>query len=323
MPYKNDYVSVIINRISSVSENAFQIECCKILDFYYAQKGLEFEKVGAARGDYKNDGWVRDKSIYYQMFSPVQYSSSFINEVYSKFVEDFSQLSKYVYEELKWSGKIDEFYFLLNTRDVDIPHNENSAVQKTKENIERKYHTTIKIVKIVNKDYLIQLLNELDIEQLETLTSIMGLSGQLDVLASTPENLQVFFGIFANAIIGKQCDELIDSDYAKIPDDNKIKINDLSEKRDRIIALAAHLEVVEEAVNGYINSTETEQKFNSIVELYIKEYNDLSKIYHGSKLYDEIIEKILSYFEDKLNARNNVELMLVYIFDRCDIFEKA
>ena len=150
----------------------------------------------------------------------------------------------------------------------------------------------------------------------------MGLAGQLDVLASTPESLQSFFGIFSNILIGKKIDKPSVNDYAKIPDEKKIRINDLLDKKDRIISLAAHLEVVEEAVDSFINSTENETKFNSIVELYINEYSVLSKKYSGSSLYDELINKISSYFSEKESVRNNVEMLLVYIFDRCDIFEK-
>ena len=322
MPYKHDYISVIINRICSVSENAFQTECCNVLEFYYNQKGFHFVKVGAAKGDFKNDGWVRDRSIYYQMFSPVQYSSSFIKDVYKKFVEDFTQLAKFVYEDLKWSGKIDEFYFLLNTRDHDIPRDENNVVQNTKKAIETKYNAKIKIVEIVNKDYIIKLLNELEIDQLETLISIMGLTGQLDVMASTPESMQTFFSIFSNILIGKKLYKIHGSDFNKIPDEKKIRMNDLLDKKETIIKLAAHLEVVEEAVDKFTNSTENVEKFNSIVELYINEYKELSKKYSGSILYDKLLNKILSYFYDKDLVRNNVELFLVYVFDRCDIFEK-
>lgn len=322
MAYKHDYISLIINRINSVSGNSFQTECCKVLSFCYEQKGMVFEKVAAAGGDYKNDGWVRKESIYYQMFSPGQFSESFIKEAYSKFVEDFTSLAKYVYVDFKWSGKINEYYFLLNTRDNDIPHDENNIVQNKKSEIETKYNVTISKVEIVNKDHLIKLLNELDIDQLNTLTSIMGLSGEFDVVDSTPENLQKFFGVFSNLSIKIHFEKASNDSFIKIPDEKKIKINDLSERKDRINKFAAHLAVVDETIDKYIDSPDKETKFKSIVNLYIKEYVELSKIYHGSTLYDELINKISSFFENRDLVKYNVELLLVYIFDRCDIFEK-
>ena len=55
MAYKDDYIKTIINHLSAVSGNDFQTVSSTLLKFYYKELGLNFEKVGAVRGDYKND----------------------------------------------------------------------------------------------------------------------------------------------------------------------------------------------------------------------------------------------------------------------------
>lgn len=322
MPYKDDFIRTIISFISGLTGDDFQSHCSTLLTFYYKSQGLKFEKVGAARGDFKNDGWVESKSIYYQMYSPEQFPESFINSLYSKFVEDFLGLCKHVYEDGKWSGKISKYFFLVNTRDRDIPHDESRVVSNTRAEMELKYSVQFDEVSICNRDYLIDLLNELDETQLESLTTILGLTGSFDVIGKTPKDYAFFINALASAIVERNFISGDSIDYDKIPDQDKIRINDLELYEDRIIKICAHLNTVEEAVEQYAQNESNNKKLDSIIKLYVDTYLELKNEYRGTQLYDKIIDTICSYLSNEI-FRTSVEVFMVYIFDKCDIFERV
>ena len=54
----------------------------------------------------------------------------------------------------------------------------------------------------------------------------------------------------------------------------------------------------------------------------ISKYDDLSNEFHGVDLYEKIISEALTYSNDKWNLEVPMMFLVVYIFDKCDIFER-
>lgn len=50
---------------------------------------------------------------------------------------------------------------------------------------------------------------------------------------------------------------------------------------------------------------------------------ELSTTYTGVELYEKLINLVLSYSHDKWNLEMPMRFLIVYIFDKCDIFEKT
>ena len=94
---KNDQIHGIITFIRGLSSNNYQSAVDTILKEYYKTKNKTFESPSPNGGDDKNDGWVVEDAIFYQVYSPFQFSNSFTQDVKDKFKEDLNGLCKIVY----------------------------------------------------------------------------------------------------------------------------------------------------------------------------------------------------------------------------------
>jgi len=110
--------------------------------------------------------------------------------------------------------------------------------------------------------------------------------------------------------------------YQRISSVEKISINSLDEKRDEIESIISKLDVVENAVNTINQDILYDNKFERVKEQVISKYVELSAKVHGVELYNTLINEMLSYSQDKWNLDVPMKFLIVYIFDKCDIFEK-
>src|SRR5699024_5747989 len=110
--------------------------------------------------------------------------------------------------------------------------------------------------------------------------------------------------------------------YDRISTIKKIDINGLSVKKDEIEDIISKLDVVENAVNNINQDVLSENKFERVKNFIIEKYMELSAEYKGIDLYEKLIVLVLSYSQDKWNLEMSMRFLIVYIFDKCDIFEK-
>ena len=110
--------------------------------------------------------------------------------------------------------------------------------------------------------------------------------------------------------------------YQRISSVEKISINSLDGKRDEIESIISKLDVVENAVNTINQDILYDNKFERVKEQVISKYVELSAKVHGVELYNTLINEMLSYSQDKWNLDVPMKFLIVYIFDKCDIFEK-
>lgn len=110
--------------------------------------------------------------------------------------------------------------------------------------------------------------------------------------------------------------------YQRISSVEKISINSLDGKRDEIESIISKLDVVENAVNTINQDILYEDKFERVKEQVISKYVELSAQVRGVELYNTLVNEMLSYSQDKWNLDVPMKFLIVYIFDKCDIFEK-
>ena len=72
----------------------------------YVESDFQSIKPWGNIGDRKNDGYIRSKGIFFQVFSPEEITTSYPN-VIKKLNGDFNKLLK------QWSP-VNEFYFVVN-----------------------------------------------------------------------------------------------------------------------------------------------------------------------------------------------------------------
>lgn len=116
-----DYISLIIKVLQGTTGMNFQKLVGKVLKEYNKYMGKTYEMPDAYGGDKKNDGWVVEDALFYQIFAPARYNDSLKKNMQKKFSEDLEGLLEKVYKENLWNGNVKEFVFLVNTFDNNLP----------------------------------------------------------------------------------------------------------------------------------------------------------------------------------------------------------
>ncbi len=110
----------------------------------YAEKQFQAIKPWGNIGDRKNDGYIRDKGIYYQVYAPEDITKSYISTI-DKLKRDFSGLKAH------WDP-INEFYFVVNDKYKGVNADCEQTIQKIKDEhrlIEAKFLTAKDIENIL------------------------------------------------------------------------------------------------------------------------------------------------------------------------------
>lgn len=114
----------------------------------------------------------------------------------------------------------------------------------------------------------------------------------------------------------------IGSNYTRTSTERKININKLDLIKDKINMMIRKLNIVENAISTF----EKQNPVNDVVErtknFVIDSYVTLKDKYTGVDLYNKILEKILNITSELTSYKYAAELFMIYIFDKCDIFEK-
>lgn len=111
---KIENIEFICMKLQGLTKLNFQINLGYVLESFYRSKGLTYEMPSANGGDDKNDGWVEEEALFYQVYAPSQLRE----DMQDKFKVDLEGLIKKL-KQGKWNGKIKRFVFLVNFVDFD------------------------------------------------------------------------------------------------------------------------------------------------------------------------------------------------------------
>lgn len=317
---KSKQISGIILYLRSISSTNYQFEVNKILHEYYKMQGKIFEYPSPNGGDEKNDGWVVEDAIFYQVYSPFQFPNSFVQNVKEKFEEDLSGLCEVVFNEGKWNGKLTKFIFIVNTRDNALPGDSTRFYETCVNNLKLTYNKEFQYL-VVNDDYIRDLLFELDEFSLDRIINKLNIPGYLDINKTGKDDIIKFIDSVGTKISEYSINGKIGTDYNRISTDNKITINKLENKRDRIDLIMSKLGIVDSAVRELNGNIKDAEMFEKVKDFYIIKYIELSRTLSSDELYDALLNSVIR--ENDLEIfKIPAELTMIYIFDRCDIFEK-
>lgn len=317
-----DYVENIITFLKGVTGINYQLQLKEILAVYYKYLGKVYEMPDFYGGDQKNDGCVLKDGLFYQIFAPTRLKDSLKKEIQKKFSEDLSGLLKIIYEEKKWNGNLNNFIFIVNTFDNNLPHDSEGFFEKKVNEFKEKYSITFEY-KVTNTDYVRDILTGInDVEVLKRISATLRIRNMMDYNAITEQIIMdLIIGISGN-LSCQSINNVSVTSYQRISSVEKIPINSLDEKRDEIESIISKLDVVENAVNTINQDILYENKFERVKEQVINKYAELSTQIHGVELYDTLVNEMLSYSQDKWHLDVPMKFLIVYIFDKCDIFEK-
>lgn len=314
---KKIMISNIINAIISTTEMNFQQIFVSFLELICKHNNIRFEKVQPSNGDSKNDGWIPEKKIYFGMYSPSDSKISQIKQINKKLHDDLDGLCNHVYLKGEWGNEINKFYLIVNTHDKDFPADPKRMIDHTIKEIKEKYNKEFIVEVIIAKD-IKHFLLDADIDLIEKI------SNYLDVYSiehefSVPE-VANFIDEYINYLATRKI-EIPNTDYSRINVEDKIKLNNLNKKHDRILNLIDASDKIDKYLE-FINSEGIDiSNYEKLKNFIIQKYADLAKTYSGNLLYDKLLDELI--YETMMDSRAIIlEAIVVNIFIKCDIFQK-
>ncbi|MCL6427220.1 hypothetical protein [Bacillus subtilis] len=320
---KYDYIEGIITDLKGTTDLNFQIKIGEVLKVYCKSKKLTYEMPNSSGGDDKNDGWIVELKRFYQIYSPQQLRDSLKKDIQKKFTEDLDKLLELLYVKGKWNGEIDDFIFIVNTIDRNLPHDSERYFESERIKFEGIYNISFN-VEVVNVDYIRDLLEELNLNELSSLSSRLKVKSIIDYNAMNSKLFYEFIDILNESIQNKFRGKIKtnSSDYKRLSSPSKITKNNLNDVEEEIEDIMLELHLLEEIVSTVYQDINYTDKFERVVSYIIQEYQDLSQEFAGVELYKKIIDNLIKFVEYRRSFEFPAKMLIVYIFDKCDIFEK-
>ena len=262
----------------------------------YAEIDFQQIKPWGDIGDRKNDGYIKNKGIFYQVYAPEDIRKSYPH-IIRKLKEDFSGL------KAQWSN-INEFYFVVNDKYNGVNADSEKIIQEM-----RTAHNLNDAGFLIAKD-LENILFELDDD---IIYSIIG-------HPPDPARIkQLDYSILNEVIVHIMQLSLNHNSDSKIvvPDwDEKIKLNNLSEPISQLLS------------NGSFQFHSLEEYLKNNSDFLADSLRDqMSKVYlqekdnkNGDDLFWGIVDSV-SPKAESMYQTSAIVIMSKY-FETCDIFEE-
>ncbi|GHU98071.1 hypothetical protein FACS189483_05590 [Spirochaetia bacterium] len=266
----------------------------------YAEPDFQQIKPWGNIGDRKNDGYIKSKGIYFQVYAPEDSENSYLN-IIKKIETDFSGLMR------QWSATnpINEFYFVINDKFKGVhPDAEQAMTRIIKQNHLKKggFRTS--------KD-IENLLFTLADDQINTIAGFIPDPAKIkslnfSVLDEVIDRVRTFS--LAKAI----------PPDIKVPDwDEKIKFNNLSPQTALLLN------------NGSMQITSLDKYLNSQGNFLADELRDkMNEIYIDEKRKNMIGDDLFWGMVNKVSPKSEqvyqtaVIVIMAKYFEACDIFER-
>lgn len=262
----------------------------------YAEEQFQAIKPWGNIGDRKNDGYVKNKGVFYQVYAPEDIRKSYINAV-NKLKTDFNGL------KAQWEP-INEFYFVINDKYKGINADCEKAIQEIKEK-----HNLIEARFLTAKD-IENILFNLDDDQ------ILSIAGFIPDPATIK---QVDFSIL-NEVIGHimklPLNKTGESDIVLPEWDKKIKFNKLSGSVEGLLN------------NGYLQIYSLEEYLRNNSDFLADSLRDrMNEVYYEEKDKndgDALFWSIVNCLSPKPEKAYQITVIIIMskYFETCDIFEE-
>lgn len=280
------------NKIRRSDGNSFEDLFTQVMN--YAEPEFEQIKPWGNIGDRKNDGFIRSKGVFYQVFAPEDISKSY-PEAITKLGKDFKGLVTH------WNP-VKEFYFVVNDKYKGVNADANQIIA----NIVKDYS--------LNKG---KILTAKDLERIvfdfpdELIFRIVGFLPDYEQIT----NLD--FSIL-NQVIGfiMKLPVIPVSGQIKYPDWNeKIVFNSISKETKQFLDNASFN-------LGSLNDFLANENFlaEELQKKLIGLYEELKSSYYGDSLFWEIVFNCLPKNENLYQT--SIFTIMAKYFESCDIFEE-
>ncbi len=297
------------NRIFYSDAQAFEDLFTKIMRYKYPE--FRAVKPQGAFGDKKNDGYIINTGIFYQVYGPEDIARS-IDRAISKLKEDSKGLVE------KWSDKvtIKEFCYVVNDK------YKGALVSVHEKLLELK-----NVLDELNKECSIET-NLMVANRLEDMLFELTDDQIIDVIGGFPPRITALYDVDYNAlneviehIMGIPAKNYMDDFY--VPDfEGKIKFNGLSRLiKSRLEAAAINYGDVEAyfEYNGDFLRNDLKNRFKGLYEKSKLQIDD-EQPQCFDRRYIYILEESMPK-QATISIQQAVECLMSYYFESCDIFE--
>ena len=315
------FVESIIQFLRGTTGINFQKDVGIIFKEYYLLNNKTFVMPEPMGGDYKNDGYIVEDSVFYMIYSPLSHVDNITRDMKRKFEGDISGLTKNVYEKKLWGETIKKAIFLVNNIDKGLPADPDNYFQETANKYRQLYGVNFEL-QVECIDYVREILKDIPIEKLAWIKNQLNISNTVDLNAPNAQDIIDTICCISEEIGNKVLLERKIEDYRRISTPKKIEINKLEDREEEINTILDKANIVEEVIKIMNQDIEQQAKFEITKNYIINLYQELSKKYFGAELYDMMIEETIISHRCKKALEIPLKFLVVYIFDKCDIFEK-
>jgi len=282
-------------KIHEASGQAFEDIFTAIMN--YVETDFQSIKPWGNIGDRKNDGYIKSKGIFFQVFSPEEITTSYPNVV-KKLNGDFNGLLN------QWSP-VNEFYFVVNDKYQGV----NADCEQAIESIKQDHGLTSAGFKTAAD--LENLLFSLDEDQIFTIVGFL----------PDPAMIQLDYSVLSEIIshlMGLSLPKTQDSSIIYPDWDEKITFNNLDlDSLEAKYLNDGFLQIgsLDEYLNNQSNFFADEVK-DKIREIY----TECSKTYSGRELFWKMVNMISTKSETSFQSAGIV--LISKYFETCDVFEE-
>jgi len=261
----------------------------------YIESDFQSIKPWGNIGDRKNDGYIKEKGAYYQVFSPENIEKSY-PAVVSKLQKDFNGLIK------QWTP-VNEFYFVLNDKYKGVNADSEQTLDKIKKDNklkEAKFITPKDLENMLfslNDDQVFYIIGFLpDPINLTTLDYSI-INEIIEFIDSKPLNKSQ-----ENVIVPKWSEKIIFNGLTGLPEQY------LNNGFFQVVSLDTYLKN-----NSDFLANELKDKIRSV-------YLELSNKYQKNDLFWEMVKHLSPNQSSKYEA--HIIVIMSKYFETCDIYEE-
>ncbi|QZE15668.1 hypothetical protein K4L44_07500 [Halosquirtibacter laminarini] len=280
-------------KIHESDGNAFEDLFTQIMN--YAEPDFQQIKPWGNIGDRKNDGYIRSKGVFFQVYAPIDIIKSYPDTV-KKLIVDFNGLLSHK----QWKP-IREFYFVVNDKYKGV----NPDATATLDDL--IFKNKLLKGKIITPKDLERILFSLNDDEI---FDIVGILPNL-------ENINIDFSVITEVISHiKKLPFTSLPEKLTLPDWNeKINFNNLNDNT-RLILNNASMNL------GDLNEYLSEDPFlgEELQIRMVEIYQTLKIEYQGDDLFWNIVKKCCPRLENQFIS--SISVIMAKYFECCDIFEE-
>lgn len=291
----------IRTKLDANTGTKFNDDMQKCLSILYRYKNMTCHPTKQPGGDGGTDFYIEETNEYYAFSSGQNYS---FDDLAKKIKNDLSVLFKSVYNDHIYTGKIEKVIFVFATHGQGLANDKEGKIKNIFGEFIKKYGE-FKYEVLSVSDFCDILAAKEDQEVIERIAKYFNIDTELS---------SAFIEILD--LLSKVEDtEFTEKSFVRYSTDDKIYKNDLTNLEERINELLTS-EYYSRLVD-VITQEEYEQKFNTLKNQLANIYYEQKKKFKGEGL----LQKIIDVFKNNYHVSYKTsELLVVFIFDHCDIF---